>query len=153
MRGTVGLDAHHDHGAKTILGHTGDLGGEDVVEILARSDACHRFLAGKLIRFFSHPDPTAEQVATIAAVLGREAQVERVQNAAGSGDAEVTLEVRMVVPAERRDTLALPQPGGAQGGRELPAEAEGQERERSEQEGARVRLRRDPRLQIGRAHV
>lgn len=64
-------DAYHDHGEKTILGRTGNLGGEDVVEILTGSDAARTFIATKLIRFFSHPDPTPSEVATIAAVLGR----------------------------------------------------------------------------------
>ena len=42
-----------------------------------------------------------------ADLVGREAQVQRVHHAAGGRDAEVALEVRVVVPAQRRDALAL----------------------------------------------
>ena len=35
------------------------------------------------------------------------AQVERVHDAAGGRDAEVALQVRVVVPAQRRDPVAL----------------------------------------------
>ena len=62
-------DEFHDHGEKTVHGKTGDLDGGDVVEILTELPACHRFIATKLLRFFSHPDPTPEEVAEIADVL------------------------------------------------------------------------------------
>ena len=42
-----------------------------------------------------------------ADLVGREAQVERVHDAAGGRDAEVALEVRVVVPGQRRDAVAL----------------------------------------------
>jgi len=62
-------DEFHDHGDKTVHGKTGDLDGGDVVTILTTLPACHRFIATKLLRFFSHPDPTPEEVAEIADVL------------------------------------------------------------------------------------
>jgi uncharacterized protein (DUF1800 family) len=61
--------AFHDDGEKTIHGKTGPFGGEEVIAILADLPACARFLAGKLLRFFSHPDPSAEEVEAVAAAL------------------------------------------------------------------------------------
>jgi uncharacterized protein (DUF1800 family) len=65
-------DAFHDNGEKTILGQTGNLGGEEVVELLTGSEPGRRFIATKLIRFFSHPNPTPNEVDAIATVLGRD---------------------------------------------------------------------------------
>ncbi len=62
-------DRRHDHGAKSIHGRTGDLGGEEVVEILAGLPDCHRFLAGKFLRAWSHPDPTGEEVEALASTF------------------------------------------------------------------------------------
>jgi hypothetical protein len=42
----------HDDGEKTFLGHTGNLNGEDVIEILADQEATPRFLARHLYNFF-----------------------------------------------------------------------------------------------------
>jgi len=65
----VFTDEFHDHGEKTVHGKTGDLDGNDVVAILTALPACRRFVARKLLRFFSHPDPLPEEVAQIAEVL------------------------------------------------------------------------------------
>ncbi|MHC4550021.1 MAG: DUF1800 domain-containing protein [Planctomycetota bacterium] len=65
----VYADAFHDHGVKTVHGHQGDLDGDDVVRILTDLPACKRFIAGKLLRFFSHPSPTPAEVQTVAEVL------------------------------------------------------------------------------------
>ena len=59
----------HDAGTKTIHGKTGAFGGEDVVDILVSLPACPRFLAGKLLRFFSHLHPSEEEVQALATVL------------------------------------------------------------------------------------
>ena len=59
----------HDTGTKTIHGKTGAFGGEDVVDILTALPACSRFLATKLLRFFSHLDPSEAQVEELAGVL------------------------------------------------------------------------------------
>ena len=45
----------HDAGDKTVLGTSGKLGGEEVIDILLRQPACARFLADKLFRFFVAP--------------------------------------------------------------------------------------------------
>ena len=42
-----------------------------------------------------------------ADLVRRQAQVQSVHHAAGGGDAEVALQVRMVVPAQRGDAVAL----------------------------------------------
>ncbi len=65
----VFTDEFHDHGEKTVHGTTGDLDGSDVVGILTNLSACRTFVATKLLRFFSHPDPTREEVAGLAEVL------------------------------------------------------------------------------------
>ena len=50
----------HDDGPKTVLGRTGNLDGDDVLNILLERPACARFLAGKLYRFLvSETDPPA----------------------------------------------------------------------------------------------
>jgi len=56
----------HDAGEKTVHGQTGRLGGEDVVRILVGQPACAAFLARKLLTFFSHADPSPEEVAALA---------------------------------------------------------------------------------------
>lgn len=62
-------DEFHDHGRKTVHGVSGDLDGDDVVAILCALPASRRFLAGKLLRFFSHPDPAQSEIAELADVL------------------------------------------------------------------------------------
>ena len=42
----------HDHGEKHFLGETGDLNGEDVVEIICKQEATPRFIARHLYHFF-----------------------------------------------------------------------------------------------------
>jgi uncharacterized protein (DUF1800 family) len=44
--------AFHDDGPKTLLGQTGPLNGDDVVQVLLKQPACARFLVRKLYRFF-----------------------------------------------------------------------------------------------------
>ena len=45
-------DQDHDHGEKTFLGHTGDLNGENVIDIICREPATARFIARHLYSFF-----------------------------------------------------------------------------------------------------
>jgi len=59
----------HDYGKKTVLGRTGRLDGEDVVDaILARPEAAH-FLTGKLYRHFAREDLSPATQAALAAQL------------------------------------------------------------------------------------
>jgi uncharacterized protein (DUF1800 family) len=59
----------HDDGEKTIHGRTGTFGGEDVVRILTELPVCAHFISRKLLRFFSHPDPTDEEVTALAETM------------------------------------------------------------------------------------
>jgi len=59
----------HDRGEKTIFGQTGRFGGEDVQRLALEQDACGRFLADKLLRFFVMPDPDPALVAALGASL------------------------------------------------------------------------------------
>ena len=52
----------------------------------------------------------AAVVRDVADVVGMQAQVERVQHEAAARDAEVRLEVLVVVPAQRRDAIAAREP-------------------------------------------
>lgn len=52
----------HDHGAKTVLGRTGMLDGDDVIAILLEEPACARFLAGELISWFEGAAPDEARV-------------------------------------------------------------------------------------------
>lgn len=52
--------AQHDSGEKTVLGCTGPLGGQEVVEILLAQPATANFVAGKLYRFFVRDDLSPE---------------------------------------------------------------------------------------------
>ena len=67
----VFTDAFHDHGEKTVHGRKGDLDGDDVVRIVTDLPQCKRFLASKLLRFFSHENPTEAEVNEIAEVLAQ----------------------------------------------------------------------------------
>jgi Protein of unknown function (DUF1800) len=48
--------AQHDDGAKTVLGHTGPLGGQEVLDIILAQPATANFIAGKLYRFLVRDD-------------------------------------------------------------------------------------------------
>lgn len=61
----------HDYGEKTLLGHTGNWNGEDVVNILTSQPACSRFIATKLFKFFIHENPTPEEVQPFADTFTR----------------------------------------------------------------------------------
>ncbi|MBM3223053.1 MAG: DUF1800 domain-containing protein [Candidatus Tectomicrobia bacterium] len=51
------LDADHDEGDKTFLGHTGNFNGEDIIDIIVQQPACHRFIARHLYNFFVADEP------------------------------------------------------------------------------------------------
>ncbi|CAI7978502.1 conserved hypothetical protein [Frankia sp. Hr75.2] len=56
--------AQHDSGTKTILGHTGDLGGEDVVSLLAHDPASPRWVCSRLWSRYAAPVAPADQALT-----------------------------------------------------------------------------------------
>jgi uncharacterized protein (DUF1800 family) len=49
----------HDSGNKTVFGKTGNLDGDDVVDLCLAQEACPRFLAFKILRTFVVPSPDA----------------------------------------------------------------------------------------------
>jgi len=52
----------HDDGIKTVLGQTGDWGGEDVVHILVNSPASHRWIVAGVWSHFAYPVATTDPV-------------------------------------------------------------------------------------------
>lgn len=61
----------HDYGLKTILGTTGELGGEDVLDVLLAQPACAEFLTGKLWAAFvdANEPPPAKERARLSKIL------------------------------------------------------------------------------------
>ncbi len=46
----------HDYGSKTVLGTTGNLDGDGVIDVILSRPAASKFVAGKLLRFFAYDD-------------------------------------------------------------------------------------------------
>jgi uncharacterized protein (DUF1800 family) len=59
--------AFHDNGTKTVLGRTGALDGDAVLDILLEQPAAARFIAGKLWREFVSPQPDPAELDRVAA--------------------------------------------------------------------------------------
>ncbi len=56
----------HDDGVKTVLGRTGNLGGEDVIRLATSLPASHRWVASRIwSRFGAHAAPTDPVVASL----------------------------------------------------------------------------------------
>jgi len=55
-----------DHGTKTFMNRTGNLNGDDIIDILVSKPACAQFIGRKLWRFFVEDDPRPETVNAIA---------------------------------------------------------------------------------------
>ena len=47
----------HDYSEKSFLGHTGPFDGEDIIDIIVKQPACHRFIARHLYNFFVADEP------------------------------------------------------------------------------------------------
>ncbi len=60
---------NHDAGGKEIFGRRGNFGGEDVVELVLAHEACPRHVAQKLLEELVHPEPTGEEVQSLARFL------------------------------------------------------------------------------------
>jgi uncharacterized protein (DUF1800 family) len=76
LTGYTQLDANfvfnrrqHDGGTKTVLGVTGELDADRLVDILLAQDACPRWVAGKLLEHFEGRVPPAPRVERYAKVL------------------------------------------------------------------------------------
>ena len=65
----------HDYGEKTVLGKSGRLDGDDVLDILLAQPATGEFIAGKLWKEFVSPTPEPKEVRRWAAVF-RDARYE-----------------------------------------------------------------------------
>jgi uncharacterized protein (DUF1800 family) len=61
----------HDFGIKEVLGRTGALDGDDVTDTVVHHPATARFIAGKLFRFFVHPNPEPASIDRLADVYQR----------------------------------------------------------------------------------
>jgi uncharacterized protein (DUF1800 family) len=59
----------HDDGAKTFLGKTGNLNGDDVIDIIFQQPAAPKLFASKLLAFFVYSDPEPELVDQVAALI------------------------------------------------------------------------------------
>ncbi|MGZ5568834.1 MAG: DUF1800 domain-containing protein [Limisphaerales bacterium] len=59
----------HDNGTKTVLGKTGNLDGNDVLEIIASQPQTFRFISGKLWKFFASDTPDPKLIQGLADVL------------------------------------------------------------------------------------
>ncbi|MGI8609606.1 MAG: DUF1800 domain-containing protein [Candidatus Dormibacteria bacterium] len=57
----------HDAGSKTILGHTGDFGLEEAVDIILRHPATPLHLATRMWEFFVYPQPSAADLQPVIA--------------------------------------------------------------------------------------
>lgn len=66
---SVFLPKRHDDGIKTFLGHTGNYGPDDIIDIILEQPATAPFLANKLVTFFVNDNPEQSTVDTIAGVL------------------------------------------------------------------------------------
>lgn len=53
----VFLPDEHDEGEKTFLGHTGNLNGDDIIDIIVQQPATARFIARHLYNFFVADEP------------------------------------------------------------------------------------------------
>ena len=60
---------HHDTGVKQIFGQRGTFDGNAVVNLVLAHPACARHIAGRVLREFLHPQPTAEETSALARFL------------------------------------------------------------------------------------
>jgi uncharacterized protein (DUF1800 family) len=59
----------HDHSAKTVLGHTGDFNGDDVIDIILGHPATAQYVGKHLCKFFLADDPDEAAINAIANTL------------------------------------------------------------------------------------
>lgn len=65
-------DYLHDAGSKTVLGRTGPLNGDDVVQLAIEHSACAAFIARKLAREFVSDSPNPALVSELGAIIRAE---------------------------------------------------------------------------------
>jgi len=64
-------ERQHDAGPKTLLGQTGNWGGEDALRIMLQQPAASTFIVTKLYRFFVNDVPDPARIAPLAAAFRR----------------------------------------------------------------------------------
>jgi uncharacterized protein (DUF1800 family) len=64
-------ERQHDAGPKTFLGHSGNLGGEEVLAIILQQPAAATFLVTKMYRFFVNDVPNPAHIEPLAAAFRR----------------------------------------------------------------------------------
>jgi uncharacterized protein (DUF1800 family) len=57
----------HDSSSKTFLGHSGNLGPDDIIDIVLAQPACAPFVTRRAMTFFASPNPSAADVNAVAA--------------------------------------------------------------------------------------
>ena len=57
---------NHDYGIKSFLGEEGQFDGDEVIDIVVKQDACHRFIARHLYNFFVKDEPPVPLWPTVA---------------------------------------------------------------------------------------
>jgi uncharacterized protein (DUF1800 family) len=62
----VMVPSRHDSGTKTFLGHSGNLGPDDIIDIILAQPACAPFITTAALTHFSVPSPSAAYVNRIA---------------------------------------------------------------------------------------
>jgi len=62
-------ERQHDAGLKTLLGQTGNWGGQDALRIILKQPAASTFIVTKLYRFFVHDVPDPARIAPLAAAF------------------------------------------------------------------------------------
>jgi uncharacterized protein (DUF1800 family) len=60
------LARQHDTGVKTYLGHTGNLGPDDVLDIILTKPACAQHIAQKALIQFCTPSPSTQLISSVA---------------------------------------------------------------------------------------
>ena len=61
--------ARHDNGEKTVLGKTGNLNGDDVLDILCQQSRTSEFITKKFLEFFVYQNPSEETVAKFGKIF------------------------------------------------------------------------------------
>jgi uncharacterized protein (DUF1800 family) len=58
-----------DQRSKTFMGRTGNLNGDDIIDLLVSKPACGQFIGRKLWRFFAEDDPSPETIDSVARTI------------------------------------------------------------------------------------
>ena len=61
----------HDDGEKKFFGQTGNLIGDDIVDMILEKPACSKYIAKKIWAFFAYEDPAPALVDALADQLSR----------------------------------------------------------------------------------